>query len=62
MGKYGASVAAFLGLVWELVGASLGLPWGFLGASALIVHKHTKIAQFFLFGAIAFADCSQISV
>ena len=25
----GASVAAFLGGSWELVGASLGLPWGF---------------------------------
>ena len=32
----------------------LGLSWELVGASALIVHQHTKIAHFRLFGAIAF--------
>ena len=51
------------GLLWlrssvafgKLVGASLR-------ASVLIVHQHTKIAQFCLFGAIALPRSFQISV
>ena len=36
------------------LGACLGAGRGFLGASAQVVHQHTKIAPFRLFGAIAF--------
>ena len=44
------------------LGACLGAGRGFPGASALIVHQHTKITHFRLFGAIALLDCFQISV
>ena len=44
------------------LGALLGAGRGFPGASALILHQHTKIAHFRLFGAIAFPRSSQISV
>ena len=40
----------------------LGLVWEPVGASALILHQHTKIAAFLLFGAIAFPRSLQISV
>ena len=40
----------------------LGAVRGFPRASALIVHQHTKIAAFRLFGAIAFPRCLQKSV
>ena len=36
------------------LGAYMGAGRGFPGASALIVHQHSKIAHFRLFGAIAF--------
>ena len=62
MGKNGAFGAVFLGGSWGLFGSRSGLPWGFLGASALIVHQHTKITLFRLFGAIAFPRSFQISV
>ena len=50
VGKLWACVAAFLGAL----GACLGAGRGFPGASAQVVHQHTKIAAFLLFGAIAF--------
>ena len=43
---------------WWLLGAVRGFPW----ASALIVHQHTKIAPFRLFGAIAFPHSFNKSV
>ena len=58
MGKYGAFVAVFLGAP----GAYLGAGRGILGASVQVVHQHTKIAHFRLFGAIAFARSFNKSV
>ena len=54
--------SVLFGLELSSLGSWSGLPWGFLGASSLIVHQHTKITLFLLFGAIAFPDCLQISV
>ena len=54
------------GLPWlrssVAVGACIRLFGEYWRASALIVHYHTKIARFRLFGAIAFLDCLQKSV
>ena len=54
------------GLAWLRSSVALGASLGLFGecwrASVLIVHQHTKIARFRLFGAIAFLDCFQISV
>ena len=51
-----------MGFRWGLHLPLLGLVWELVGASAQVVHQHTKIAHFRLFGAIAFFDCLQISV
>ena len=58
MGKYGACVAVFLGAL----GAYIRHFWELVGASVLILHQHTKIAAFLLFGTIAFPRSFQISV
>ena len=57
-----AFVAAFLGGFRGLFQALLGAGRGFLGASVQVVHKHTKVTLFRLFGAIAFARSFKKSV
>ena len=61
-GQKGVFAGLPLGLAWLCSSVVVGACLGAVGASALIVHQHTKITPFRLFGAIAFPRSFQISV